>query len=111
MAASALARQYHLARKVRKMKSQRETGTPAPSEATESRGLRTATNRPVCIRYCGRDFVASPEMAGIFLRRTQELLDNEDAQLVPLLHRDGIEMLYVARDTPLTVHDVDDAFL
>jgi len=47
-------------------------------------------------------------MAGIFLRHAQQLIDDGDAQLVPLLHRDGIELLLVADGIPLTVHEVPD---
>ena len=60
---------------------------------------------PVRIRFGGRDFIASPQMAGAFLRRAQQLIDDGDAQLVPLLHRGGIELLYVTKATPFSVHD------
>jgi hypothetical protein len=90
------------------MERQVETGAPIRSDATESAAFSPAKIRPVCIRYGGHDFVASPEMAGVFLRRAQQLIDDGDAQLVPLLHRDGIELLYVAAETPFSVHDTPD---
>jgi hypothetical protein len=68
--------------------------------------LRARTMRPVCIHYGGHDFTASPQMAGIFLRQAQQLIDEGDAQLVPLLHREGIELLYVDADIPFSVSEV-----
>lgn len=59
---------------------------------------------PVCIHHGGREFIASSGMAGIFLRRAQQLIDDGDAQLVPLLHRNGIDLLLVSAETPLSVH-------
>lgn len=87
------------------MKRRVESDTPVQRDATEPAGTNPATTRPVCIRYGGRDFIASSEMAGIFLRRAQRLIDDGDAQLVPLLHRDGIELLYVDAKIPFSVHD------
>jgi hypothetical protein len=46
-------------------------------------------------------------MAGIFVRRAQQLLDRHDTGLVPLLHQDGIELLLVSDSIPFSVHDVD----
>jgi len=81
---------------------------PARMPVLERSALSQAMLRPVCIRYGGRDFIAAPEMAGIFLRHAQQLIDDGDAQLVPLLHRDGIELLLVADGIPLTVHEIPD---
>ncbi|MEO7122649.1 MAG: hypothetical protein ABI400_05940 [Lacisediminihabitans sp.] len=47
------------------------------------------------------------EMAGIFLRRAQRLIDAEDAELVPLVFEGGLELLYVSSAMPFSVHDVD----
>jgi hypothetical protein len=88
------------------MERQVDIGAPIQSDATGVAAFRPANLRPVCISYCGQDFIASPEMAGVFLRRAQQLINDGDAQLVPLLHRDGIEILYVAAETPISVHDV-----
>ena len=59
------------------------------------------------MHYGGRQFIATYEMAGIFLRRAQRLLDAEDAELVPLLHEGGLELLYVSSAMPFSVHDAD----
>jgi hypothetical protein len=80
-------------------------GATVQSNATQSAAFRTAEVRPVCIRYGGREFIASPEMAGVFLRRAQQLIDDGDGQLVPLLDRDGIELLYVDSETAFSIHE------
>ena len=59
------------------------------------------------MHYGGRQFIATYQMAGIFLRRAQRLLDAEDAELVPLLHEGGLELLYVSSAMPFSVHDAD----
>ena len=90
------------------MERQAEMGAPVRSDATQSAAFSPANIIPVCIRYGGHDFIASPEMAGIFLRRAQQLIDDGDGQLVPLPHRDGIELLYVAAEIPFSVHDTSE---
>ena len=91
-----------------RMQRQVEIRGPARMPVLERSALSQAMLRPVCIRYGGRDFIAAPEMAGIFLRHAQQLIDDGDAQLVPLLHRDGLELLLVADGIPLTVHEIPD---
>ncbi|WP_394771303.1 hypothetical protein [Lacisediminihabitans sp.] len=74
------------------------------AETSEDRARTTRNTRPVCIHHGGRKFVASAEMAGIFLHHAQGLIDDGDAQLVPLLHREGVELLLISATTPLSVH-------
>lgn len=59
----------------------------------------------VCVHYGGRQFITTYEMAGIFLRRAQRLIDAEDAELVPLVYEDGLELLYVSSAMPFSVHE------
>jgi hypothetical protein len=59
------------------------------------------------VHYGGRKLVATSEMAGIFVRRAQQLLDRHESGLVPLLHKDGIELLLVSDAIPFSVHDED----
>lgn len=80
------------------------TAGGALGEMSQARTLTTKNGRPVCIHHGGRRFVASAEMAGIFLRNAQRLIDDRDTQLVPLLHRDGVELLLISAATPLSVH-------
>lgn len=61
----------------------------------------------MCVHYGGRQFVTTYEMAGIFLRRAQRLIDAEDAELVPLVFDGGLELLYVSSAMPFSVHDLD----
>jgi len=62
----------------------------------------------ICIHHGGRAFVASPEQAGIFLRRAQDIASKHLAELVPLLHSAGVDLLFVTARTPLQVHDSRD---
>ncbi|TXN31892.1 hypothetical protein [Lacisediminihabitans profunda] len=73
-------------------------------DTVQERTPATRNTRPVCIHHGGRKFVASAEMAGIFLHHAQRLIDDGDAQLVPLLHREGVELLLITATTPLSVH-------
>jgi hypothetical protein len=84
----------------------------APAQSTGAVPASLSTRkRPVCIHYGGHDFTATPEMAGIFLRSAQRLVDDGDAQLVPLLHRGGIELLYVDANVPFSVRETPDESL
>ena len=69
--------------------------------------LKRNPSELVCVHYGGRQFVATYEMAGIFLRRAQRLIDAEDAELVPLVYEGGLELLYVSSAMPFSVHDAD----
>jgi hypothetical protein len=69
--------------------------------------LKRQPSELVCVHYGGRQFIATYEMAGIFLRRAQRLIDAEDAELVPLVHEDGLELLYVSSAMPFSVHNAD----
>jgi hypothetical protein len=90
-----------------------EGGPVAASEQTagaarvQHAALRRLPTERVCVHYGGRQFICSYEMAGIFLRRAQRLIDAEDAELVPLVFEDGLELLYVSSAMPFSVHDVD----
>lgn len=69
--------------------------------------VRTSRSELVCIRFNGREFIASSLMAGIFLRHVQQLTDDDDAQLIPLLHSGGVDLLFVSADAPLTVSEIN----
>lgn len=61
----------------------------------------------ITIVYGGRRFVVTAEMAGIFLRHAREVIERGEAQLVPLRHVRGVELLLVSRLTPYSLGDVD----
>jgi hypothetical protein len=62
----------------------------------------------ICIHHSGRCFRVSFELATVFMRRARQILDNDRGELVPLLHAEGFDMLFVARQTPLQLHDLRD---
>lgn len=90
------------------MERQIGTGASVQGEVARPAAFNPAKIRSVCIRYGGHDFIAAPVMAGAFLRRAQKLIDDGGAELVPLLHRDGIEFLYIDGEVPFSVHDASD---
>lgn len=55
------------------------------------------------IRYGGRTFCCSIEMAEIFLRHAQELIETGQEQLVPLRHAEGVDLLLITRSTPYSI--------
>jgi hypothetical protein len=68
----------------------------------------SAASKQICIHHGGRNLRTTSEQAGVFLRRVRALIDRGRSELVPLLHDDGIDLLYIAASTPLLVHDVRD---
>jgi hypothetical protein len=65
----------------------------------------------ICIHHSGRRFIVSVVHAAIFLRAVRKNVDSGQGGLVPLLHKAGVEMLYVSAATPLLVHDSRDRSL
>ncbi len=65
----------------------------------------------ICVHHGGRCFVVTRDHASIFLRRVQSLADRGASELVPLLHSEGVELLFIASNVPLQVHDVRDRSL
>ena len=82
-------------------------GMTARAAREQHAALKREASDSVCVHYGGRQFVTTYEMAGIFLRRAQRLIDAEDAELVPLVFEGGLELLYVSSAMPFSVHDVD----
>jgi hypothetical protein len=82
--------------------------------------LRAATSRTpdgmagrrereqICVHHGGRALLTTCEQANVFLRRVQALVNYGRSELVPLLHADGVDLLFVAANTPLLIHDVRD---
>lgn len=63
-----------------------------PKSAPKDRARRWA----VTVHHGGRTFVATREMADVFESRALELVSEGESGLVPLLHRDGIDMLLIS---------------
>ena len=55
------------------------------------------------VHHGGRDFLATPVMASIFSARAQDVIARHDTELVPLLHKDGVELLLIGPDTVFEV--------
>jgi hypothetical protein len=76
----------------------------AVSRATTAVG----TDAGICVHHGGHCYLITREQAGIFLRRVQNLVDRGASELVPLLHADGLDLLFIASNVPLQVHDSRD---
>lgn len=57
----------------------------------------------VSITFGGHEYQVNAEMAAIFLRHALETISTGADELVPLHHRDGIELLFVTASSPLYV--------
>lgn len=65
------------------------------------------------VTHFGNRYIVAPEMAEIFMRRRKGLLDSGQAELVPLPHTGGVDILWIDASvpcdiTPITVTDGDD---
>lgn len=66
------------------------------------------------ITHFGNRYVVAPEMAEIFVRRRQRLLDAGQAELVPLPHTGGVDILWIdaavpCEVTPIVITEGEDA--
>jgi hypothetical protein len=61
--------------------------------------------RLVTIGCVGREFVTRLSMADVFLSRSSNVIADGGSELVPLLHQDGLEMIFVSGATEITVTD------
>jgi hypothetical protein len=63
-----------------------------------------ATSEPsYVVGALGREFAVSEEMARIFLRQVQRVLDSDESALVVLRHHDGLELLLITDDNSFTI--------
>lgn len=58
------------------------------------------------VQHGGRDFYATQDMAAIFTARADGVMARHDTELVPLLHRDGVELLLIAPTTLFIVSNI-----
>ncbi len=66
------------------------------------------------VTHFGNRYVVAPEMAEIFMRKRQKLLDAGQAELVPLPHTGGVDILWIDETVPceiapITVPEGEDA--
>ncbi|MES2092923.1 MAG: hypothetical protein V4531_03805 [Actinomycetota bacterium] len=55
------------------------------------------------VKHGGRSFLATTTMAAIFTARAEDVIARFDTELVPLLHRDGVELMLIGPHTEFTV--------
>jgi hypothetical protein len=55
------------------------------------------------VHHGGRMFHATTVMAAIFSARAQDVIARNDTELVPLLHKDGVELLLISPTTRFAV--------
>jgi hypothetical protein len=63
----------------------------------------------VTVNHGGRSFVATAEMAEIFANRADAAVSSGRSELVPLSHRDGLELLLVGPGTRYTIVELAEA--
>jgi hypothetical protein len=87
-----------------------DPATPdAVSELTGPISLaRNPREAAICVHHSGRCFRTTFDQASAFVRRVHSLIDQGGAELVPLLHGAGVDLLFVSATTPLQVHDIRD---
>jgi hypothetical protein len=52
----------------------------------------------------GRRFRVSAEMAAIFLRQVERVVESDSSALVVLRHEEGVELLLVTDDNSFSIH-------
>ncbi|HEY8281954.1 MAG TPA: hypothetical protein VIG28_05690 [Leifsonia sp.] len=71
-------------------------------------GSRTATVPRFIVHALGRDFRVTDEMAQIFLRQVERVLDRDPSALCVLRHEHGVELLLVTDDNSFSIRDDKD---
>lgn len=72
-------------------------------------GGRPATAPRYLVHALGRDFRVTDEMAQIFLRQVERVLDRDPSALCVLRHEHGVELLLVTDDSSFSIRDEKDA--
>jgi hypothetical protein len=62
----------------------------------------------VCLHVIGRCFRTTREQADLFLRYVETSMFRGRHELAPLLHSDGVDLLFVTASTPMSMHDIRD---
>jgi hypothetical protein len=58
------------------------------------------------VTHFGNRYVVAPEMAEIFMRRRQRLLEEGQAELVPLPHTGGVDILWIDETVPCDISPI-----
>jgi hypothetical protein len=71
-------------------------------------GGRQGVADDVCLHVIGRRFRTTRERAQAFLRHVETSTFRGRPELAPLLHSEGVDLLFVTSRTPMSMHDVRD---
>jgi hypothetical protein len=77
-------------------------------DVTPPTGIRQDRAAEVCLHVIGRCFRTTREQADLFLRRVETSTFRDRHELAPLLHSEGVELLFVTARTPMSMHDIRD---
>ncbi|MES2169996.1 MAG: hypothetical protein V4479_04650 [Actinomycetota bacterium] len=79
--------------------------------------LRLADDRPApegrerrwesTVHHGGRAFVATATMASIFKAHADDVIERGETELVPLLHRGGVDLLLITPETNFAVVNIE----
>ncbi|MET4781562.1 hypothetical protein [Glaciihabitans sp. UYNi722] len=58
------------------------------------------------VRHGGRNYAATEAMAEIFARRASEVVARGATELVPLLHKNGVDLLLVGPTTLISIVEI-----
>lgn len=84
----------------------RQFGVAKPGELLRFRREKADSDshaHEVLICCGGQEFLCTREMAECFLRKARLTIDSHDAELIPVLHRGGLELLFIAENIPFSV--------
>jgi hypothetical protein len=59
------------------------------------------------VHHGGRAFIATAAMAAIFKAHAEDAIARGETELVPLLHRGGVELLLISPDTNFAVVKIE----
>ena len=71
-------------------------------------GHRPTSSPRYLVHALGRDFRVTDEMAQIFLRQVERVLESDPSALCVLRHEHGVELLLVTDDNSFSIRDERD---
>src|SRR4051812_30352101 len=78
-----------------------------PAHRKAERGAKPERQWARTVHHGGRSYVATAAMAGIFEAHARDVIANGDTELVPLLHRGGVDLLLISPTTRFTIVDIE----
>lgn len=80
-----------------------KAGAEAAAPAASDVGATVRAPRYI-VTALGRQFRVSAEMAAIFLRQVERVVEGDSSALVVLRHEEGVELLLVTDDNSFSIH-------